>query len=129
MPYTINVSTVNHIARFKGTGDFSVQLCVEAIADMANHPDFQAHFGLLADVTETTNIPTITEVRKLASVIHEKRNSFQGRIALVVSPRDVNKASVLCMLVRVFGVEMEAYGDADMALKFLRTGQSWMKED
>lgn len=105
-----------------GAGEITVSLCAEAAANLINHPDFQPHYGIVIDFRQATNTPLMTEMRELATLFHDYQNSVQGRIGLVVKDTDAKKASVMCMLVRVFGVRMEGYGDMNKAFEYVNTG-------
>jgi hypothetical protein len=124
MPYTIDVSTSENVVYLKGIGDLSVESSLEAAANVVNHPDVQPHFGMVVDFGKATNTPTLSEMRILASSLGKYAPSLKGRIGLRVLPGDVNKAGVLCVLVRVFGVKMEAYSDLDQAYQYVRIGRA-----
>jgi len=125
MPFTIEISTEEQIAYVTGIGDLTVESSAEAMRNLATDPDFQSHYGVLLDFLRTTNAIHQTKMREIAAALHGFKNTYKGRIALVVNPKEVRKASTVCLLVRVFGVHMEAYSDIESAVKYLTTGQSW----
>jgi hypothetical protein len=129
MPFTIDISTEEQFGRVTGVGDISIPASVEAVEDLINHPDFQPHFGVIVDFLQTKATPKMSEMRDIAAAINSYKDSFSHRIALVVNPGEVRKASTVCMMVRVFGVQMEAYGEMEPALKYLATGQSWYQSE
>ena len=126
MPFRIDISTEAQIARVTGTGNLTIQSSVEAMADVVHHPDFQPHYGVLLNFLQVTNNIHRTEMHDIAAALHGFKDSFKGRIALVITPAEVRKVSTVCLLVRVFGVKMEAYGDIESAMRYLTTGQSWV---
>jgi hypothetical protein len=125
MPFAIDVSTEEQIARVTGIGDLTVQSSAEAMADLASRPEFQRHYGVLLDFSQITNAIHRSQMRNIADTLHNFKNAYRGRIAIVINPAEVRKVSTICMLVRVFGVQMEAYADIEPAMKYLTTGQSW----
>ena len=122
MPFTINVSPKEQIALIAGSGEITVPLCAEAMANLANHPDFQPHFGIIIDFRQATNTPHMAEMRELASLFYGYKDAFTSRIGLVVKRTDEKKAGVMCMLVRVFGVKMEGYAEMHKAFEYVTTG-------
>lgn len=125
MPFTIEISAEEQIGRVAAIGDLSIPSSVETVEKMVNHPDFQSHYGIIVDFRQTTSTPKMSELREIANAIRKFKDPLQSRIALVLNPKEVRKASTVCMMVRVFGFEMEAYGDMESAMKYLATGQSW----
>jgi hypothetical protein len=122
VPFTINVSAKDKIVHIVGTGVITVPMCAEAAANLINNPDYQPHFGVVIDFRQATNTPLMTEMRELATMFQGYKDSVQGRIGLVVKDTDAKKASVMCMLVRVFGIRMEGYADMNKAFEYVNTG-------
>jgi len=127
MPITIDVAKEKQIVHVVGTGVITVPLCAEAMANLTNHPDFESQFGVVVDFRQATNTPSMTQMRELATLFYGYKDSIDGRIGLVVKNTDAKKAAVMCMLVRVFGVKMESYGEVDKAIKYVTTGTSGLK--
>ena len=122
MPFTINVAAKDKIAHIVGAGMITVQSCAETLVQVVNHPDFKPDYGIVVDFRQATNTPLMTEMRELATVVRDHKDSVQGRIGLVVKDTDAKKASVMCMLVRVFGIRMEGYADMNKAFEYVNTG-------
>jgi hypothetical protein len=129
MPFAIDISTEDQFGRVTGIGDLNIPPSVKAVEDLIDHPDFQPHYGIIVDFRQTATTARMSELRDIAAAIRQYRNPFQGRIALIVNPKEVRKASTVCMMVRVFGIKMEAYGEMESALKYLATGQSWYQSE
>jgi len=68
-------------------------------------------------------MPTRAEFRKLASTVRKHKDSFQGSMALVLKPGDLKRASMLSILVRLFGVRMEVFEDVAGAVEFIYQGR------
>jgi len=122
VPITINVSAKAQIAHVVGVGEITVPFCAEAAANLINHPDYQPHFGIVVDFRQAANTPHMTEMRELASILRNYKDSLHGRVGLVVKDTDAKKASVMCMLVRAFGGKMEGYADMNKAFDYVTTG-------
>jgi hypothetical protein len=122
MPFSIVISTKDQICHLVASGVITVQLCTVTAEKLISHPNFLPHFGTVIDFRQATNTPMMNEMRELATMIFGIRDCLHGRIGLVVKDTDAKKASVMCMLVRVFGVKMESYGDTTKAFDYVRTG-------
>ena len=122
MPFTINVSKKEQLALIAGSGEITVPLCAEAMANLAAHPDFHPGFGIIIDFRQASNTPHMAEMRELADLFYAYKDSSYGRIGLEVKRSDEKKAGVMCMLVRVFGIKMEGYAEMHKAFEYVTTG-------
>jgi len=122
MPFKLTVSETEQIACVTASGILNLEMCIELTGNLANHPDFQPHYGLIADFRQVPNVPSRAEVRKMATFLRENREDYVGKIALVISSKDRLLAGMLCMLVRVFGMRMEMFDDMAMAMEYVSTG-------
>lgn len=127
MPFIFNVSHEDHIIYVTASGEITIQDCLEAVSERAEHAKSLKTFDTLVDLSQATSTPPIVEMRKIGSSILGYKTDIKNRTAIVVKPKDINKASVICMLVRPFGIRMEAYGDSELAMRYLKTGESWLR--
>lgn len=73
MPYTLEFDVYRRRVLFKATGTYGQAEAFQSIQDMLDHPDFQAGFDVLVDMTE------VDEVQLLGSDIRGKAD-FDGSL-------------------------------------------------
>ena len=127
MPFQINVLAEEELGSVKATGDICITDSVEAVADLCRLPEFESHFGVIIDFSEVQSTPDLKELKQTAQAVKQYKDRFHGNIALVVEPKYVNMASIICMLVRVFGIRIEAYGNFESSKRFLQRGHAWIQ--
>jgi hypothetical protein len=127
MPFIFNVSQEDQIIYVTASGKVTIQDCLDAVLKRAEYAKSLKTFNTLVDMSPATSTPPIVEMRKIGSSIIGYKKGIKNRTAIVVKPEDINKASVICMLVRPFGIRMEAYGDSTLAMRYLETGESWLR--
>lgn len=108
-------------------GKLDFNAVAKSIPDMVSLPAIQAGYNVVLDFHEVDGAFSVGQLRKLASVHRKYKDKFKNnRAAIIVKPEDVSKAHILCMLIRTFGIKIEAYGDKESAYKYVVSGQSWL---
>lgn len=120
MPFTIKISEAEQIACVTASGVLDLEMCIQAAEDLAQRADFQPHYAVVTDFRQVPNVPSKTEVRKMAAFFRDNKEHFRGKTAMVVNRKDLVLAGMLCMLVSVFGMKMEAFDDMSLAIEHVR---------
>jgi hypothetical protein len=126
MQFKVNVSEEKKLLVVTVTGKTDIQAAIESVASIIVHPAIQSGYAIVVDLHQVIGAFSVGEMRALASEQHKYRSLYKkNRTVLIVKEKEVQKASIMCMLVRAFGIHMEAYADMASAMRFLDTGQSW----
>jgi hypothetical protein len=119
MNVNISISKQNRLVALTGHGDLSLELTLETLKNVANHPDYHPHYGVLGDLRQVDKTLTLADMKPLASYFRKNKITFQGKWALVVRPERAKISATLCMLVKPFGIDIEPFYDMESALKHL----------
>jgi len=122
MPFGFLFSEPAQTVYITASGDLDLEMCIETLGKIVDHPDFQPHYGIVANFKSMESAPAKAEIRSVASVLRKHKDSFDGNIALVLNKEHLILAGMLCMLVRVFGMRMEAFDNIPMAMEFASSG-------
>jgi len=125
MPFSVSISPEKKLIHITLSGEVSTQDSIVLMNELPTHTDFNSEYAVLIDSTQMDRGPELKEMKTLASAAKKVYQYFKGPIALVVPPGYVHQSSIFALLVRPFGIHVEAYGDTETAKKFLNTGESW----
>lgn len=130
MQIDVNVSAANSILTVTGHGELNIQSMIELFEDIVSqHANaIQSGYSIVLDYHQATGSFSLTEIHTLASLYRKYADYYSdNRVALIVRKEEMRKASILCTLVRAFGIRMEAYGDVESARTYIGTGYSWQE--
>jgi hypothetical protein len=125
MPFTYDLSYKNQITYITATDDVTVQSSRDAMVEW-DRLSSRKPAGIIVDLSQATTLPPTSQMRQIASAIIEHKEFIKSRVAVIVKPEDIRKASIVCMLIRIAGIYMEAYGDRESAEQYLKTSMSWV---
>ena len=122
MPYTLHVDVEDRRVVFRASGTYSNDEAFGSIQDMIGHPDFQAGFDVLVDMTAVEDVPLWgDDIREKVSFDQGLLPKLgQARWAFVV-PNDAvyGLARMYQTLMADTAIQVEAFRDLRMAEDWL----------
>ncbi len=120
MPFAIEVWPERRRAVVRCDEPTRLECCRSVIRDLAREPGFRPEFTVLADLREIVWVPAMDETRVVADLLHDHRDDYRSRIALVVRPGvRYGVARMLATLAHLRGLDMEAFTELEDARLWL----------
>ncbi len=122
MPFDYRIAPEEGLAYVTASGAVDMRSSLEAMGELARHPQFDASFGVLIDLREMTYRPSFGELRVIAwALAHEKR-AFPKRVAVVLSESvKRTRARVYDKFGRMAGFGLQLFPSMDTALEWLQS--------
>ncbi len=106
-----------------GPMDFRESLA--AGVTLTKRPDFQPHYGVLADLREIEFAPSAPEIEHFGRALARFKESFQGRIAVLVKGQLMfGLARMTCSVAEANGFPMRPFTDLEEACAWLEEGDA-----
>jgi hypothetical protein len=122
MPYEMEISKEERMARVRGHGALRLELCLETIRGIAQHPDFEPDYRVIVDLRESEYVPAADEVREITEEFRRFASSYQNKVALVASESlNFGVARMISSFVEAGGVRISAFKD-------MHSAQEWLEE-
>jgi hypothetical protein len=123
MPYRYTIDSDARLITVVGEGlaDLAATeaLMRSVAADLAHHPDFDA----LVDARALDYMPTFREAQEIRSMLQGLRDSYRGRVAVVVEGAvRFGVTRMVSQLLEANGIRMEAFRDLESARAWLANG-------
>ncbi len=107
----------------RGQVDFRESLA--AGVALTKRPDFQPHYGVLVDLREIEFAPKTPEIEHFGRDLARFKESFQGRIAVVVEGQLMfGLARMTCSVADASGFPMRPFTDLEEACAWLEEGDA-----
>jgi len=85
MPFMYTISQEEEIAYVTAHGLINMENIKQAISDVAADPLFQPKYKVIVDLRKMEYSPSVSDIQSIASLIGEMKNSYQNKVAIVVS--------------------------------------------
>jgi general stress protein 26 len=87
MPLSYQIDQEARLGRVTGAGKADLDDLLGVMRELAENPAFAPEFDLVADLRRLDYLPSLREIRQLASRFEEVQASFPPRVAIVVRDR------------------------------------------
>jgi hypothetical protein len=85
MPFDYRIIAEDRIAYVTAKGPIDMRAAVEAMGELARHPEFDPSFGVVIDLREMNYRPSFGELRVIAWALAHERFALPKRVAVVLS--------------------------------------------
>ena len=116
MRFDYKIVPERRLAFVTARGPIDMRASVEAMGELARHPEFDQQFGVVIDLREMTYRPSLGELRVIAWALAHEKFSLPKRIAVVLSESvKRTRARVYDRFGRMAGVALQLFPNIDEA--------------
>lgn len=119
MPFTHTVLPEKQIAYVTAEGPVDLRASAQAVAALADDPLFRPHFRVLVDLRRMVYRPTPLELAGLASVLADRRQDYQNKVAVLTTDAIAALAALACIFAEVAGFPLRAFTSESAARQWL----------
>jgi hypothetical protein len=85
MPFSHAICAAEETVLVTANGEITIRSAQRAVSDVQADPQFRPDYRVLVDLREMKYSPSTEDIRVLASTLGEARDSYRGKVAVVVS--------------------------------------------